>query len=201
MPRGTHRTIYGTREQIQAQLDGAPAIRPSLILPPPRPWTVVGIDPGKSGGLATLRNGRLIDWRPMPRRGARPDGAAIEAWVRLQRPTWVFMEHVQSFSRDGHRSAFNFGGERAILEDAIARAGHQPQLVYPQTWQAAMLYGRADQDTKVAAREVVARLYPDTNLILPRCRVPHEGVVDAILIACWGLHFGRPTVAGEGDLL
>lgn len=192
MPKGTHRSCYGTPEQIAAQLDGRmPRRRPELVLPPALEEVVVGIDPGKEGGLAAVEGpgaARFVDWTAMPRRGDRPDGAAIERWLRTVRPARVVLENVHSFARDDHRSAFSFGGEKAIIEDAVARAGLPLHLVYAQTWQAIMLHGRL-KDTKSAARELAQRLYPDARLVLPRCRVAHSGGADALCIATWGLCF------------
>ena len=56
--------------------------------------------------------------------------------------------------------------------------------VTPQAWKKAILAGtKKDKD---AAIEYVNMKYPDFELILPRCRKPHDGMADAICIAEYG---------------
>jgi len=102
-----------------------------------------------------------------------------------QEPALVFIEEPFLLTVQGARSALtigvNFGRILGVLEyrqDAYER-------IHPLIWQKAVGISK-DRDTKEQSVALCQRLYPDTALIPERCRVPHDGIADALLIAHYG---------------
>ena len=63
--------------------------------------------------------------------------------------------------------------------------------VTPREWQKIMLPGCKAGDTKGAALTVAKRIWPDESwLASDRCKAPHDGAVDAALIAEYGRRAG-----------
>ena len=64
------------------------------------------------------------------------------------------------------------------------------------TWQKAMHAGTPGEDTKARSIAAAQRLFPLTSLLQnPRCRVAHDGMAEALLLAAYGqrTHKGEPT--------
>ena len=77
----------------------------------------------------------------------------------------------------------SFGVLRAICEVK----GIRHHRITPQTWQKVMLPGCEKGNTKPFALSVARRLWPaETWLASPRCTTPHDGLIDAALIAEYG---------------
>jgi hypothetical protein len=77
----------------------------------------------------------------------------------------------------------SYGAIRAILETR----GIRHHRIAPQTWQKAMLGNVAKGQTKPAALSKARQLWPAEKwLKTPRCTTPHEGLIDAALIAEYG---------------
>jgi hypothetical protein len=62
-------------------------------------------------------------------------------------------------------------------------------LVRPQMWKKA-LFGN-HKSSKEEAIKFVEKLYPNCKLIPERCRVPHDGMADAICIAEYRRRLGK----------
>lgn len=77
----------------------------------------------------------------------------------------------------------SFGALRAICEVK----GIRHHRITPQQWQKAMLPGCEKGNTKPFAQSVARRLWPaETWLATARSKVPHDGLIDAALIAEYG---------------
>ena len=60
-------------------------------------------------------------------------------------------------------------------------------LVHPKTWQKVMFMDMPKEDTKKMSYIVCSRLFPGTSwLANERCRKPHDGILDAVMLACYG---------------
>ena len=75
----------------------------------------IGIDPGKTGGLALIRDGFVADLAPMPVIGKEPDEARLADWLRREALTesrpgvFAVLEKVGAMPKQGVTSMFNFG--------------------------------------------------------------------------------------------
>lgn len=76
--------------------------------------------------------------------------------------------------------AGSFHALRAVLTIGLYR-WHR---ITPQSWQKAMLPKCKAGDTKPRALALAKELWPEESFLAsPRCKVPHDGLIDAALIA------------------
>lgn len=145
---------------------------------------VMGIDPGKSGGLAVIEIiGGSIRARgiPMPLAGKLIDGQEIASFVAAAKPQMVVVEAVHSMPKQGVSSSFTFGMGFGIIQGVLLGSRTPYRLVTPQAWKKAILSGT--QKDKDAAVAWVRRAYPMVDLTPGRTRKPHDGIADAVCLA------------------
>lgn len=146
--------------------------------------TIIGIDPGKSGGIAWITDGKLcVEKMPdtiqdlwelfesilhahSARGGSLVDPHGMKAYI----------EQVHSSPQMGVTSAFTFGNGFGHLEMALTAAGIPFERVRPQAWQKSMgcLSGGDKNVTKRKAQE-----------LFPSHKITHK-TADACLIAEYG---------------
>lgn len=154
----------------------------------------IGIDPGKSGGLVAIDGDRRATGYIMPVKGGEVDAHAIGVWVWglvLQHDSQVVacVEKVHAMPKQGVASTFTFGVGYGKILGVLGALGVRTELVTPQAWKAAVLAGSLKD--KAAAIAWATRAYPALSLVQPGCRVPHDGIADALCIA----EFARRTYA------
>jgi len=86
----------------------------------------------------------------------------------------------------GNVSMFNYGVGFGTLLGIMATLKIPHTLVHPKTWCKVMHSGTTADEAKARSLEAARRLYPEVQLIRPRCTKPDEGYVDALLIAGYG---------------
>lgn len=163
---------------------------------------ILGIDPGKTGGMAAMDDaGQVISRLPIPTLatgvGSRRDydEGQIVVWLRqfMRDRVAAFLESQQAYPGQGAVSNFSTGGGYYLWRGILAALGISYEIVRPQTWQKAML-DAVSGDTKARAVATCKRLFPDVDLrVSERGTKPHDGVADALLIA----EFGRRRLAGR----
>jgi crossover junction endodeoxyribonuclease RuvC len=153
--------------------------------------TTIGIDPGKKGGLCALDEaGKIVSAIAMP------DVLAQTVDWFGERLDWgdpnhgnvrVFIEQVGAMPGQGVTSMFTFGRGYGELIGIVAGLQIPYTLVRPQEWQKTYWPKSKGANTKTLAHSAVTRLYPEHDLRgTERSKKPHDGIVDAILIARWG---------------
>jgi len=146
--------------------------------------TIIGIDPGKGGGIAWISDGKpcvekmpetlqdlweLIDAIAYGSSGLPPHqnvGNCAKAYI----------ESVHSSPQMGVKSAFTFGNGFGHLEMALTAAGIPFERVSPQRWQKAM--GCMTKGDKNVSKRRAQELFP-------ALKVTHA-TADALLIAYYG---------------
>lgn len=159
-----------------------------------QPRGYVGIDNGISGAIAyVLPHGHLVDWLPMPIQRSRRGNEVnvVELWAAIRYLTggdagqarYVVEEPGGSKSAKACASmSGSFHAIRALLQSR----GMVLHRVTPKAWQQVMLPGCRKGDTKPRALELATRLWPDEQWHATyRCTTPHDGGIDAALIAEW----------------
>lgn len=150
---------------------------------------ILGIDPGKSGAAILLSP----DGEIHPQSLCGLDSAhAFNHWLKYG-SLWslidfIYIEKAQAMPKNGAVSMFNYGQGFGEIIGIVTALQIPYELVPPAKWTKEMLAGvPAGIEGKERARIACERLFPEANLLAtPRCKKPHEGLVDALLIAEWG---------------
>jgi hypothetical protein len=155
----------------------------------------IGIDPGKKGGIAILSeaDNQYVAMLPMPD-GVEPLADALLRFRKFDSNIMAWVEKAQTMPKQGIVSAFSYGQHFGEILAILALLQIPYSLVAPNRWTKVMHRncGVSGKDTKQKSRVVAKRLYPkESFLATDRSSVPHEGMVDAVLIARFGLQFGR----------
>lgn len=152
---------------------------------------VVGIDPGKTGGIALLHSNGSVSLFDIPYTDGRLDVQEMhrmaDLWQNFVAPR-VVIEQVGGALRDGASNAFTFGWNTGAMTAAIMLAGHMPEYVTPARWKMRTgLKGKGKRESLKLAR----KLYPN---VLGLELVKHEGLAEALLIAHYSMHGGLGRV-------
>jgi len=151
---------------------------------------IVGVDNGLDGGLCAIskHDGSIIDKIAMPclqrSKKREVDVRKVHDWLMdLCTPFTLAIEeplaHAKS-SQAVRSMALSFG---KLLGMAESR-GYEVNRISVHKWQKQMLGNTAKGFTKIAALNTAERLAPEENWLKnKRCRTPHDGMVDAYLIA------------------
>ena len=166
----------------------------------------IGIDNGLTGALVALSDhpGPPIASCVMPIRSKAKGNEVDAAWIA----NWILNWNIGSISvlleipgkqgarfkgKDGKMQSGgslalcsmwdSFGAIRGVLESR----GIRHHRIAPQTWQKAILGNVEKGNTKPAALSKARQLWPDESwLATPKSTKPHEGLIDAALIAEYG---------------
>lgn len=154
---------------------------------------VVGIDNGISGGLVAIssHDSAIIGKLAMPSKKHRSrneiDMDAI--W------NWMFKEHDFSLTRTlfvveepnnsrNASTAYSVASSFHSLRGVFVTLGFNWKRITPQSWQKSMLGKVPAGGTKDAATAKAREIWPlEKWLATSRCSKPHEGLIDAALIA------------------
>lgn len=149
----------------------------------------IGIDPGKDGGVAILKSdGSIFQAYKMPDGYRLADRLAEVANIDGMR-VMAWLERVGSMPGQGVRSMFTFGEGYGMVQGILIALRIPYQLVSPFVWQRTMHEGinrKSFSKPKERSLRAVRQFYPEYDLTPGRLRVPHAGIVDAILIAGYG---------------
>tara|TARA_R110000764_G_scaffold318_5_gene1378 strand:+ start:906 stop:1397 length:492 start_codon:yes stop_codon:yes gene_type:complete len=153
---------------------------------------IVGIDNGLDGGLCAVSkfDGSIIDKIRMPTlqmsKKKEIDIRAIKQWLLdLNTPFELAIEeplaHAKS-SQAVRSMAISFGKLVGMAESN----GYPVQRVSVHKWQKKMLGRMPKGRSKEFALALAVSLEPEENwLASKRCRTPHDGMIDAYLIALY----------------
>lgn len=159
--------------------------------------SVLGIDPGLTGGLA-IRGSDVTIYEPMPALDGGLHLPEITRWLRAHAPEIkiAYLERAQAFPGMGGSGAFNYGAGWGMLQGILCCLGIPYELVSPARWTKAMHMGIGTTlDPKARSQMAAARLFPSADLrASPRCKKPHDGMVDALLIAEYGYRLSKTGV-------
>ena len=178
---------------------------------------ILGVDPGKHGGFCALPidSAHPQIFIPVPLNGTEVDIPMMIQHLRNLAPgvLYAVMEEVHAIFGSSAKSTFNFGHINGAMETALHAAGIPLVKVQPKVWQKEAWRGteRVESptgklnkrtgapvmkvDTKATSLRAAKHLWPtETFLASTRSRNPHDGWVDAALIAYWGMQKYGTTV-------
>jgi len=157
----------------------------------------IGIDNGLTGALVALSDhpGPPIAMTIMPTRGKAKgnevDGGALRQWIQSVSGGFfggitVILETPGKHS-PGAQALCSMWDSYGCIRGILESRGIRHHRIAPQQWQKKMLVGCAKGDTKPAALAKARQLWPQESwLASPRCSKPHDGMIDAALIAEYG---------------
>ena len=161
---------------------------------------VLGIDPGKDGAFAVVERGNLIICETFPKFG----GEVIfkKLFERFQALSLtldlVVIENLQAIMGSSARATFSFGRSFQMALDAASMTNKPIHLVKPVVWQGRVFNGHTQikkknkrgvmiRDTKAMAKACAHQLFPNESFLASeRCTTPHDGMIDAAMIAYYG---------------
>ena len=146
--------------------------------------TIIGIDPGASGGIAWIANGKAcVEKMPETLQDLWEliDNIRLASQIEVGRycdntHIRAYLEQVHSSPQMGVKSSFTFGNGFGHLEMALTAAGIPFERVRPQVWQKALgcMTGGDKNVSKRKAQE-----------LFPHIKCTHA-TSDALLIAEFG---------------
>lgn len=162
----------------------------------------VGIDPGSRGGVAIVsRAGEILRLESMPAVAARFNPQAFISLLKdiVEQSSWheepidlAVIEQVGAMPGNGVCAMFSFGYCAGAIEAGVAAMGWRYNMVRPQGWQKVLHEGvdKSRFDAKQRSLIIAQRIFPKETWIPPRGKKPHDGLIDAALLA----EYGRRTM-------
>jgi len=174
---------------------------------------IIGVDPGKSGAIVVMLDGRLHKKFMIPTLGKVVDVPVLRMIFENIKYEFIaefdkgevfaVIEQVHAIFGCGAGTTFEFGRIFGMLEIAVAQFKYVE--VPPKTWQKLMFLGipeirkpgkeytkkdgtkairQGSLKTKEMALVAVKRLFPEVDLrATERSKIFHDGLVDALLLA------------------
>lgn len=162
----------------------------------------VGIDPGKDGAIAYIKENGKKGARVVPKIGSEYDKHEMVKVLKDLNPTHVVLENINSHSAKGRQGAFVMGKGVAYWEMALIALKIPHTMVTPQVWQKEMWAGvkvqrkpstkkkkdgspaLGSKDTKATSMVAASRLFPDFDFTpTEKATKKHDGMIDAMLMA------------------
>ncbi len=147
----------------------------------------IGIDPGKGGAVGIISPGFSVEVFDAPMAWVRGTKLrreySVQAMVKILKaqsslsPVIIGIESVHAMPGQGVTSMFSMGYGLGLWVAIVATLGFRYELITPQRWQKAMLYGEGKG--KDAARLKAQAMFPECDLSLKK----HHGRADALLLA------------------
>jgi hypothetical protein len=166
----------------------------------------IGVDPGHEGAITLIFHDGEIRKFIMPLIGKQYNIPALNSIFSTFNKNYyhIILEDVHAIYGSSAGATFEFGYGAGLLEGLIVAHGLPYTKVQPKEWQKIAFQGikeirkpskknkngkeiRGKLDTKPMALLAVQRLFPKEDLRgSERCRVPHKGVIDSLLLAYYG---------------
>ena len=152
--------------------------------------TVLGVDPGISGGLAIVEiTDRaapvLVECIDIPVVGTgakeRVDVTAICNFIDRHKPIRAPIERAQAMPKQGASSGFKYGRAVGAIEAAITLCAVPVEIIEPSAWKK---FWKLPGKDKESGRQKALQLFPAAHAALARKK--DHGRAEASLIALYG---------------
>lgn len=142
----------------------------------------IGIDPGKSGALATIWGGGNVENVPFDEIAYRDRLGYIGEIIAGGNESAVCaLEKVSARPMQGVASTFEFGRNAGFIEGLLVANEIPYELVTPQRWKREFALLKRDKDASIAEAR---RLFPSVSLRpTERSRKDNDGMAEALLLA------------------
>ena len=140
----------------------------------------IGIDPGKSGGIAYIDTETKIVYTIPYNDKALIDLCRYEGYGGNTEHIMCCLEKVGAMPGQGVVSMFSFGQSVGYIKGVLESFRIPYQEITPQKWKREFSL----TSDKAKSAEVCRKLFPDISLLAtPRCKKPHDGMTEALLMA------------------
>ena len=151
---------------------------------------IIGIDPGKSGGICMIEENRL--WSEKCPDNPLSMSSLFKDMIKEVSPSSirVFLEKVWARPSDGRVSVFTFAQNYGQWEGVISSFGIEPEYVIPATWMkhCKVPTGLSKQERKNYIKHLAKELmYKNEYMAYCWKGVPTLATADAIMITKYGL--------------
>lgn len=169
---------------------------------------VLGIDLGAKGGLVLLNSeGEILEKTAMPEHpvDGMIDHYEVEGFfgrcmthVKDKKALVVATEKLHSVFGSSAKSNYRFGENNGYVDGLIhIWFGRGTKRITPRSWQKYIFEKegideikdkKGKRATKIMASQAVSKIYPKEDFRKnSRCKIMHDGIVDAVLIAVYAL--------------
>jgi crossover junction endodeoxyribonuclease RuvC len=145
---------------------------------------IIGVDPGKTGGIAVLHEGRLLDAFRMPLTadGKQVDAQGVRDLLDAVANPWrdvIVLEKVHAMPKNGSIASFSLGHSVGVVVGVALGAGYRLRLIAPAEWK--KIVGIPAGSDKGASRAKASELFPDKRELWKLKK--DDGLAEAALIA------------------
>lgn len=152
--------------------------------------TYIGIDIGKKGAIAVIKEDS-IDTFKMPIIKDQVDTGSLFSILTSYSHTHIIFEKLGVIYGSSKQTAFSMGYQMGLVEAFCVAMEIPYTAVRAKDWQKEMFKhttvinkpGKTSKDTKAMALVTIKRLFPTLSLTYGRATKPHDGLIDAVLIA------------------
>lgn len=165
----------------------------------------MAFDPGISGGYAILdgfivvTRGRMPIDKNLKNKKSTINLTEVSRLMVNHRPDVIVLERQAPRPGEGVSSAWTSGYNFGLLFATASAIVNNIALVAPRTWATKLHDSESPiEDPKARSLEVAKKLFPlEDFLATERSSKPHEGIIDALLIAYWYNQHGQFIVEKE----
>jgi hypothetical protein len=146
---------------------------------------IIGIDPGKSGGLAVSVGGVITEFHKYPTTQQDLYYTMYEILNNYKGIPLAYLEQVHAFPTDGRSSAFKFGTNYGVWKGLLLGMQIDYRLVAPQVWMKSLGLSKDKKERKNELKQMAQRVVDKQFAELKNKRVTLN-TSDAILISIYG---------------
>ena len=157
---------------------------------------ILGLDPGKNGAMVIIdQDKKLVAGYKMPLIKREYDLRNIMKILEAAKDLncMAYLEFCNSFGKGGKKSFYVQGIGHGILRGMLFAVGLRYREVNPSMWQKVIYAGMSKNlNPKEKGELVFSQEYQlDKDEVFPEAKVSQEGLIDAFLIAQYGLRQER----------
>lgn len=145
---------------------------------------IIGVDPGKAGGIAVLQNSMLMDAFRMPLTadGRQVDAQGVRDILDAVANPWrdvIVLEKVHAMPKNGSIASFSLGHSVGVVIGVALGAGYRLRMIAPTEWK--KIVGIPAGSDKGASRARASELFPSKRDLWKLKK--DDGLAEAALIA------------------
>jgi len=145
---------------------------------------IIGIDPGKGGGLAVSVGGIITEFHKYPKTEQELYYIIHEILDKWNGKPTAYLEQVHAFPTDGRSSAFKFGTNYGIWQGLLGANKIETKFIAPQVWMKSLELPK-DKVTRKRELKFIAQKVIDHQGLLNKKVTLHTA--DAVLIGMFGV--------------